>query len=57
MSCKFQWQERYGAFSYGHSLIDEVIKYVKTLEIHHKKATFKEEYLKLLQKFDVEDNP
>lgn len=54
---KFQWQEGYGAFSYGHSQIDDVIQYIKTQEEHHKKSSFKEEYLKLLQKFDVEYDP
>ncbi|MBI5011169.1 MAG: IS200/IS605 family transposase [Bacteroidia bacterium] len=51
---KFQWQEGYGAFSYGHSQISDVINYVNTQEEHHKRASFKEEYLRLLEKFDVE---
>lgn len=54
---KFQWQEGYGAFSYGHSQISDVIQYVKTQEEHHKKASFKEEYLRMLEKFDVEYDP
>ena len=53
----FQWQEGYGAFSYGHSQIDKVIKYINSQEEHHKKATFKEEYLKLLEKFDIDYDP
>ena len=57
MPGKFQWQEGYGAFSYGHSQIDDVIQYINTQEEHHKKASFKEEYLKLLQKFDIEYDP
>jgi REP element-mobilizing transposase RayT len=54
---KFKWQEGYGAFSYSHSQIDDVIKYINTQEEHHKKASFKDEYLKLLAKFDVEFIP
>jgi REP element-mobilizing transposase RayT len=54
---KFQWQEGYGSFSYGHSQIDNVIQYINSQEEHHKKATFKEEYLKLLQKFDIDYDP
>jgi REP element-mobilizing transposase RayT len=54
---KFSWQEGYGGFSYGHSQIDDVIHYINSQEEHHKKSTFKEEYLKLLQKFDVEYDP
>jgi len=51
---RFRWQEGYGAFSYGQSQISNVIQYITTQERHHKKATFKEEYLKLLEKFEVE---
>ncbi|MCJ7447486.1 MAG: IS200/IS605 family transposase [Bacteroidales bacterium] len=54
---KFQWQEGYGAFSYSHSQINEVIQYINSQEEHHRKATFKNEYLKLLEKFDVEYDP
>jgi putative transposase len=50
---KFSWQEGYGVFSYSHSHIDNVIKYVLDQEIHHRKKTFKQEYLQLLQKFDI----
>jgi len=54
---KFQWQEGYGAFSYSYSQLDYVIKYINTQEEHHQKASFKDEYLKLLEKFDVEFAP
>jgi REP element-mobilizing transposase RayT len=54
MPGRFQWQEGYGGFSYSRSQIDDVIKYINNQEEHHKKSTFKEEYLKLLQRFDVE---
>jgi REP element-mobilizing transposase RayT len=51
---KFQWQEGYGAFSYARSQINNVVQYINNQEEHHKKSTFKEEYLKLLQKFEVD---
>lgn len=54
---KFSWQHGFGAFSYSHSHIDRVVKYVLNQEEHHKKKTFKEEYIGLLEKFDVEYNP
>lgn len=54
---KFQWQNGYGAFSYGHSQIDKVIQYINTQEEHHKKLSFKDEYLKILEKFDVDYDP
>jgi REP element-mobilizing transposase RayT len=51
---RFNWQEGYGAFSYGHSQLDYVIKYIQNQKQHHKKKTFKEEYIELLRKFNVE---
>ena len=54
---RFQWQEGYGGFSYGHSQINDVIQYIITQEEHHKKASFKDEYFKLLEKFDIEYDP
>ena len=50
---KFSWQEGYGAFSYSRSQLDNVIKYIENQEKHHKKKTFREEYLEMLKKFDV----
>ncbi len=51
---KFNWQEGYGAFSYGHSQIDAVAKYVMNQKLHHRKVTFREEYLDFLKKFEIE---
>ncbi|MFZ2906114.1 MAG: IS200/IS605 family transposase [Cyclobacteriaceae bacterium] len=51
---KFNWQQGYGAFSYSHSQIDSVIKYIKNQKQHHKKQTFREEYLDFLKKFEIE---
>jgi putative transposase len=51
---KFNWQEGFGAFSYSRSQIDTVAKYILNQEEHHKKKTFKEEYIDFLQKFEVE---
>ena len=50
---KFRWQEGYGAFSYSHSHIDNVVKYIMNQEEHHKKRTFGEEYIEILKKFNV----
>lgn len=50
---KFKWQEGYGGFSYSQSHIDSVIKYIQNQEIHHQKKTFKQEYITLLEKFEV----
>jgi REP element-mobilizing transposase RayT len=51
---RFNWQEGFGAFSYSHSHLDRVIKYIDKQEEHHRRKTFKEEYLSLLEKFQVE---
>lgn len=51
---KFSWQEGYGAFSYSHSGLDNVIHYIKNQKEHHLKKTFKTKYLELLHKFDID---
>lgn len=51
---KFSWQEGYGAFSYSHSHIENVYQYILNQEEHHKKKTFKEEYVDFLTKFNIE---
>ena len=53
---KFSWQEGYGAFSYAKSEISNVIRYIENQENHHKKRSFIEEYLKLLDEFEVDYN-
>ncbi|MGB3131591.1 MAG: IS200/IS605 family transposase [Saprospiraceae bacterium] len=53
---KFNWQEGFGAFSYSKSQIDHVIKYILNQKEHHKRQTFKAEYLEFLRKFEVEFN-
>jgi len=50
---KFHWQKGYGAFSYSRSQRDNVIKYIMEQEKHHKKKTFREEYLEFLKAFNV----
>lgn len=49
----FNWQEGYGVFSYGHSQIDRVCKYIFNQEAHHKMKMFKQEYLEFLEKFAI----
>ena len=53
---KFLWQEGYGAFSCSHSQIENVYNYIANQEKHHKKKTFKEEYIEFLHKFGIEYN-
>lgn len=53
---KFSWQEGYGAFSYSHSHIQDVYNYILNQKDHHKRKTFKEEYLELMKKFEIDYN-
>ena len=51
---RFSWQEGYGVFSYSHSHIDRVVKYILNQEKHHQKKTFLEEYREFLDNFEIE---
>jgi putative transposase len=51
---RFEWQGGYGVFSYSQSAVDSVYKYIQNQEVHHKKQTFRDEYLDFLKKFKVE---
>ncbi|MCH9008022.1 IS200/IS605 family transposase [candidate division KSB1 bacterium] len=53
ISGRFAWQEGYGAFSYAHSQVETVYNYILNQEEHHRKRTFREEYLEFLEKFQV----
>jgi putative transposase len=50
---RFSWQEGFAAFSYSHSQLGGVIRYIQNQEAHHARRTFREEYLRFLKKFDV----
>ena len=50
---KFSRQEGYGAFSYSHSQLNNVYQYILNQEEHHKKKTFREEYLAFLDKYEI----
>ena len=54
MKYNFSWQRGFGAFSYSRSHIDKVVKYINNQEEHHKKRTFREEYLDMLEKFEID---
>lgn len=50
----FNWQVGYGAFSVHVSAVERTINYIKNQKEHHKKKTFKEEYLAILKKHNIE---
>jgi putative transposase len=45
----FAWQKGYGAFSVSAANLERVRKYIAEQEKHHRRVTFQEEYLELLQ--------
>jgi REP element-mobilizing transposase RayT len=51
---KFEWQKGYGAFTHARSQLDTVVSYVLNQENHHKKKSFREEYLDILRQNDIE---
>lgn len=51
---KFSWQDGFGAFSYSRSQVDAVAKYILNQQEHHKKVSFREEYLSLLKSFEID---
>jgi len=50
----FEWQDGYGAFTVNVSLLETVRSYIAHQEEHHRKKTFQEEYIELLQRSGVE---
>lgn len=50
---RFEWQIGYGVFSYSQSQVDRVYKYIANQEQHHKKQSFRQEYISFLDKFKI----
>jgi len=50
----FAWQTGYGAFSVSHSNLGEVRKYIANQEEHHRHVSFKEEFVALLKRHEIE---
>ncbi len=51
---KFGWQDGYGAFSVSPSRVPKTIAYINNPKEHHRKKTFQEEFLELLEKHGIE---
>ncbi|CAN5412998.1 IS200/IS605 family transposase [soil metagenome] len=50
----FAWQIGYGGFSVSKSNVPDVIKYIQSQEEHHRKVSFKEEFITFLEKHEIE---
>jgi putative transposase len=54
---RFSWQEGFGAFSYSRSQLGAVIRYIENQQQHHSRKSFRQEYIELLERFDVKYDP
>ena len=52
----FYWQDGYGAFSVSPGHVEHLVQYIANQHEHHKEVSFKEEYVRLLQKYNVDYN-
>ena len=50
IGCRFSWQEGYGAFSVSHSHLGRVANYIRDQERHHRRRSFRDEYLSFLER-------
>ncbi|MDR3339579.1 MAG: IS200/IS605 family transposase [Candidatus Symbiothrix sp.] len=53
----FAWQDGFGVFSNSRSQIKRVYNYIQNQKEHHKKHTFREEYLDMLEKAKIAYDP
>ena len=53
LGCRFSWQEGFGAFSVSHSHLNTVINYIRRQEEHHRRKSFREEYVEFLERHRV----
>lgn len=51
---KFNWQTGFGAFSISRSHLDKAVNYIHNQKAHHQKESLRDEYLRLLKKYEVE---
>jgi REP element-mobilizing transposase RayT len=54
---KFEWQTGFGGFSVSQSQIKTVVNYILNQEEHHKKKTFREEYIEFLNAYEIDYKP
>ena len=51
---RFRWQEGFGAFAVEKKNLPPVATYIELQKTHHKTLTFREEYLRILKRYEVE---
>ena len=45
----FLWQRGYGAFTVSHSNVEEVRRYIAKQKEHHRKVSFRDEFIQFLK--------
>ena len=55
-SIPFEWQRGYGAFSVSESIVPKVTHYIQNQKEHHKSISFRDEFLKLLDRNEIKYN-
>jgi len=53
----FAWQSGYSVFSVSKSSVESVVEYIMRQEEHHRKQSFKDELIALLERHGVEWHP
>lgn len=53
----FTWQRGFGAFSVSQSNVEQVTEYIRKQQEHHRKRSFRDEFLELLAKHGVSFEP
>ena len=53
IGCRFAWQEGFGAFSVSHSHLSAVIAYINNQGTHHRRKSFRQEYIEFLERHRV----
>ena len=54
---QFQWQDGYAALTVSPSGRNAVAKYIREQEAHHRKRSFREEFMEILKKAEINYDP
>lgn len=56
-SREFAWQEGYGAFTVSRSQMKKTVAYIDAQKEHHRKKSFRDEFIEFLDKHEIEYDP
>jgi putative transposase len=57
MGRSFAWQRGYGVFGVSASKVETVVRYIRTQQAHHRRMTFEQEFIALLERHGVAYDP